>query len=250
MKSKLKSIVSILFIGLLSLSSCKKEVPIIPTKIPTGGLILYLPLDGNARDVSGNEFNGFITSSSVIPSINRFGDPGKCYSFNGVDGYIDILDNKKLRLSSTDFTISTWVYENKISDSYISPILSKRNGVSNNSGYIFHTIGNSNSYGSPGILSYQVSGGDDPRANSYQVIPTHQWTHCLITYDFNSNIMKVFIDGILNSISSVPTTNRFSDRNLMIGGDIDGDIFDGKLDDIRIYDRMLSDDEILSLYNE
>lgn len=50
------------------------------------GLVAYWPFDGDAMDESGGDNHGTIIGATL--TLNRFGIPGKAYSFDGVDDYI------------------------------------------------------------------------------------------------------------------------------------------------------------------
>lgn len=69
-----------------------------------------------------------------------------------------------------------------------------------------------------------------------------------MTYSYVSHTAKIYIDGILNSTSTnIPSPNSSTTSQLYIGNDILSYSYDGSIDEIRIYHRVLSDDEIKSL---
>ena len=61
----------------------------------TDSLLLYYPMDGNANDLSGNNFHG--TPSGVTSVPNRYGVPNSAYYFDGVNDYIDFPLNDTLK---------------------------------------------------------------------------------------------------------------------------------------------------------
>jgi hypothetical protein len=71
----------------------------------TDSLLLYYPMNGNANDLSGNNFHG--TASGVTSVPNRYGVPNSAYYFDGVNDYIDFPLSNVLK---PDFpiTISMW----------------------------------------------------------------------------------------------------------------------------------------------
>jgi hypothetical protein len=73
-------------------------------QIPTDSLVLYLPFNGNAVDVSGNGNDG--TVNGAILTEDRFGNPNSAYYFDGVDDYINI--GNPLNDDTTPFSFSVW----------------------------------------------------------------------------------------------------------------------------------------------
>ena len=71
----------------------------------TDSLLLYYPMDGNANDLSGNNFHG--TPSGVTSVPNRYGVPNSAYYFDGVNDYIDFPLNDTLK-PQFPLTIAFW----------------------------------------------------------------------------------------------------------------------------------------------
>ncbi len=107
----------------------------------TDSLLLYYPMDGNANDLSGNNFHG--TPSGVTSVPDRYGVPNSAYYFDGVDDYIDFPLNDTLK---PDFpmTFAFWakvkdlsVYKNRFFNTDF--VQNNYHGVwmnTNNSGYL------------------------------------------------------------------------------------------------------------------
>jgi hypothetical protein len=81
-----------------------------------------------------------------------------------------------------------------------------------------------------------------------QSIDTSYFRHLVISYDDASRLKKIYIDGVL-VLQKTAVGELVSDTNYRLGGNIDGDYFSGTLDDIRIYNRVLSQSEVTSLFN-
>lgn len=219
------------------------------------GLIAYYKFNNNAADSSGNSNHG--TTNNVYPTTDRNNKPEAAYQFNGTSSHITINDTEALRLHNTDFTLNMWV---KL-DSYIaasgSSLLSKNQGAYQN-GWNCSIVGTANHDGaSPGNLFYNVSGGLDPFAAGYMTIDTASWHMLTITYDLAKKQISLYIDGILDSkVQEIPTPNANTDAKLHIGNNslLDLDqyanpyFFHGKIDDIRIYNRKISDAGIVDLH--
>jgi len=69
--------------------------------VPTDGLILYFPFNGNANDESGNGNNGTVYGATL--TADRFGSASSAYDFNGVNAYINIPSHRYIKCCE-------WVY--------------------------------------------------------------------------------------------------------------------------------------------
>ncbi len=211
------------------------------------GLVAYYPFDGNAIDETGNGNDGIeYGGMSYISGVS-----GQAASFDGVDDFITVLDSPSLRLSNTDFTLSTWVYEKNRNPSYSDAILYKRGNGSLN-GWIFSITGEINVVAPDGRVLYRVSSGTDPYATSQQGISLNNWHHVTLIYKNVSETIEIYIDGVFDSIATnIPSPNPQTANDLYIGkdsSDMYDYYFDGFIDDTRIYNRALSEEEIEELY--
>jgi hypothetical protein len=161
------------------------------------------------------------------------------------------MDTPALRLNNTDFTVSAWVYETERNVSYQDAILTKRSSGSRN-GWFYSIRGNAENTVPPGVLYWQVSGGGDPYVITSDQISLNSWYHVLVTYENNKQKMKMYIDGVFNSEGTVPSPNANTTSHLFIGKDSlnveNRYFFHGKIDDIHIHRRALTECEIKSLY--
>ena len=212
----------------------------------SASLIAEYKFSGNANDTSGNGHNGFITAATL--TTDRFGSTDSAYAFNGTDAYIEVLDSDDLRLNNTDFSFRAWVLEIERNISFQDAIITKR-GTGNENGWFFSITGSAGP-GGGGNAYYQASGGVDPSALSTSNVTLNIWHHIALTYNSASEDLRFFIDGIFDSsTATLPTPNSSTEANLFIGRDSSGQryFFHGKLDDIGIYNNVLSDSEIRHL---
>jgi len=213
------------------------------------GLIAHYPFNGNANDESGNGHDGTVNDATL--TSDRFGNADSAYLFDGSDDYIEVPDSTDLRLNDTSFSVSTWFYETARNSSYADGLLFKRGRGSNN-GWYYSISGNSSVVG-VGKMTYQVSAGIDPLANSDAQVPLNSWIHSVMTYDQASKTVRIYINGILDSTHpNIPSPNALTTESLFIGLDsaLATYAFHGKIDDVRIYNRALSAEEITELYYE
>ena len=104
MKKTLYTLIAIL--GFVNLTKAQ-----MPSYVPTDSLIGWWGFNGNANDESGNNNNGTVNGATL--TIDRFGNAGKAYSFDGVNDKIDLpLNLNGSLLNLTKFTFSGFINKN------------------------------------------------------------------------------------------------------------------------------------------
>jgi hypothetical protein len=217
----------------------------VPSYIPTNGLVGYWPFNGNANDESGNGNNGTINSGNngtALYSIDRNGNIDASMvlssnpSWNSLGPYIEILGTNSLVLSS--YSITVWI---KPSTNCLTGELINKGP--DDSGLFSRLQGLAGAaFGSfPNYLDYTFE------------VSTNEWT--MLTFNRNDNsISEIYINGVmLYSLQSSNPSN--TDFNIAFGampsGGTNGSYYpyQGDLDDIGIWNRALSAEEVLALYN-
>jgi len=216
----------------------------IPSYVPTNGLVGWWPFNGNADDESGNGNNGTVNGATL--TSDRFGGSNSAYSFDGIDNYIKLLFNPVS--NPTDFTVSVWVKSNA--------------SISTNPQCIFYDGGPSEYHldiganGTNGLLEAGIKGGSNSWYGIYyDMLPeVNIWHNYILSYS-NNNVVSLYVDGQLNGIStntsglwaySIDET-IFGGRRLFSG--LPEHPLDGSIDDIGIWNRALTQQEITNLYN-
>ena len=222
------------------------------------GLIAYYPLNGNGTDASGNGHDGFVQDAT--PTANRFDQSGKALLFDGTNSFISVPDSPDLRLSSTDFTITAWIFETERDASFNDCIISKRGPVGAGNGKLgggrgwFFSVRGLRRAEQTGRLHYQESGGQDPRAFSTGVLSLNQWHHVALVYHQASASADMFLDGAWDSTTNqIPPPNPSATFDMHIGNDSqlaynNAYVFHGKISDVRIYNRALPAPEVAGIY--
>ncbi len=211
------------------------------------GLMGYWPLDGNANDLSGNANHGFV--SKPILTEDRFGNADSAYQFDGVNDRIVIPSSESLN-PVDQLTISFWLKLNKTTSSW-SPIIFKGgvqrlDGASNREYVVWLNK-------SPFFSIY--SAGDDSEVHvlSSNTISSGEWIFYTAVIDRRNHAMKAYLNGELDTRThdSYSSFNN-NDHELEFGGTGDGSDFrpfNGVLDEVRLYNRALSDIEVLQLFD-
>ena len=219
----------------------------------TQTLVAYYPFNGNANDQSGNNINPTYTGAGVTLTTDRFGNTNKAYQFDGASGSYMRMPSDLL--PTTNRTISLWF--NAASTS-IRPVMLGYGGQAD--------LG----YGTSFLMGLNISGCGcyhtqahyytNQVSYNYSTDPVNQWIHWVVT--INGNTTKMYVNGTL--VANVPgsfTSNTYvPGRDFSIGvpvnvsgvapyTDVNGGYFQGKLDDIRIYDAAMTDAQVLQLYN-
>jgi hypothetical protein len=214
----------------------------IPSYVPKDGLVGWWPFNGNANDESGNGNNGTVNGATL--TSDRNGKPNCAYDFDGVDDKIEFTSDN---FTNLQFSISIWI--NNQSSDKLSAIIGKSNWEDAKSESFLIENSNSNEigYGIKGI-SCEESKWNSVRVNKNSNFD-NKWQHLLLIND--GGFTKIYF----NSSLVKQTTIIYKNINCL-GGQIkigawwknDNMWFNGKLDDIAIYNRALSDQEVKQLY--
>ena len=257
MKMKNLLFVAIAALGLTSASLAQN----LPNYVPADGLVGWWPFNGNANDESGNGNNGTVVGA--VLTNNRFGQTNNAYSFNanylghysGAD-YIRCLNPGPL--GSTSRTFSFWVKTDSASISSLNnTVLSYgKNNVGGTAQQFRIVFGGDGC--NPGILVHNFSGFKE-----CQYLPLNSWDFFTVVYDsilgqnftavkiyLNSNLLTSYCTNIVGSSMNTGNQNpltfgRYHDLNWAP----DAGWFKGVLDDIGVWNRALTQQEISDLYN-
>jgi hypothetical protein len=203
-----------------------------PNYVPVNGLVGWWPFNGNADDESGNGNNGTVNGATL--TTDRNGNVNSAYNFN--NNTISLPNNASLGITpSGGQSIAIWAY--LTGSQTTQHLLGKRGGNCFEYQIAFN-------YGNSEGLCYWVSGGGI--TSSYQ-IPLNQWVFIVGTY--NTGTWKLYINQQLlatdNTSSSFIT---YPSCPLTFGNSGGFQGFIGKLDDIGMWNRALTECEIQNLY--
>ena len=215
----------------------------------TDGLIAHYSFNGHANDISSNNCHGQVHGATL--TTNRFGNSNSAYFFDGIYDFIhcgSILD-----VSSQDtISISAWIYPQQIS----------KNNVFSGLGFGKKKIG---------TLQLRVRTNADTRFQAHHAsarekdstsikgdttFKYNKWYHLVAIYS-DKNV-ELYIDGIAQSfkgghdrphLSTIPQNSIFRIGLSFAGRDVPK-FFHGKIDEVRVYNRGLTEEEIDSLYNQ
>lgn len=200
-------------------------------------LAAYYPFNGDAKDASGHGYDGVVVDA--VLTADRFAQPNSAYSFNGSNQHIDLPFGSN---TFAGLTLSAWVRHTNYTQ--YSGIVGSRSASNNQ---IMLTI-------SPdGAIAFNCTAtGPEPR---WCVAPAPitldgEWHAVVATVDAATGTQRLFIDGALVAASENSPFTLQSTAPFKIGWDPLTGLrhFDGQIDDVRIYTRVLSADEVRDLY--
>jgi hypothetical protein len=236
---------------------------------PGEGLLAYYPFSGNADDATGNGHDGVV--SNAVLTTNRFGQANSAYAFNGTNSMIVVSNSADLE-PLADFSVSVWAEVVKapvvtFQQQIYAPLLSKNVAGQNSSGWMLQIVpsnaipvieppftGLRLTFEAPPFFNYITS----PHIN----VPTNTWFQAVFTFQRTSgNVQEAmgtcnfYLNGVLADSRPEPMIENNDPVPLIMGAGGGGFAtvaypyhFDGLLDDIRIYDRALSSNEVQQLY--
>lgn len=240
--------------GALVLNSLQGNKTVVLQKTPsnflTNGLVGYWSFDGSkinwasntVTDSSGNGNTGTMINMSTTTSPAQ-GKIGQALSFDGVNDRINITDpvSGVLDFGTDSFSYGLWVYVTQNSGNYDMPLF-KGGSSAVAAGYDME-LGNS-------LWRANLSDGVDSVGFTFSAAPLlNQWVHLMTVVDRSVQRGYVYVNGVvvsssgtdISSIDSVSNATNISISNATYP-------FNGKIDDVRIYNRALSATEIGQLY--
>ncbi len=253
----------IAFLSLSLIMGCESwDLPLIDD-----GLVAYYPLNGDILDMSGNDLNGKLINGATY-GADRRGAAQLALQLDGINDYFEIPDDPKL--SPDSVSISLWLKANLVVDNI---------GSTGSTRHIY----NKDNFATKADQQYNafISKSKDPNPSTvccdilvdvdnddtcaaatgdklknvmvYQhpTFALNQWYHFVSV--FSGQTLKLYINGELKKTQREATPiDKCVGGNLRFGAYHSGDdnFFNGMMDEIRIYNRGLTQAEVTALYNK
>jgi hypothetical protein len=200
----------------------------------TDGLIGYWPLNGSAIDYSGNNYNGTVSGALTVSGLND-----RAYSFDGVDDYI----STDLSIKNVDKTISFFIKKNGASTA--GAVINQWYAPAS---WLVYTVQTSGF-----IRYYSHNGSATDTITSTISVCDNAWHHVAMTYTSSNNLLSIYIDGTFNISKNLTVEEATTSSNgLWIGrenGPIVYNPLQGILDEIKVFNRALTAEEVAIEYN-
>lgn len=149
-------------------------------------------------------------------------------------------------LNAAQMTLEAWVKPTNVTG-WRSAIF-RSITASTADGIAYALYANSGTDGGPGVYVRPSGWASDQHASAVAALTRSEWHHLAATYD--GTVLRLYVDGAQAARKNLSTPLRSSSRPLYVGGNpLWGEYFDGSLDDVRVYNRALSEIEILTDMN-
>ena len=211
-----------------------KAISQVPSYVPANGLVGWWPFNGNANDESGNGNNGTVNGATL--TMDRFGNANKAFY---MDNGADLICTTSSFSTPNSLTYSVWI--KSVNSGFV---MGYNNGQCVHGGQWDRTIiidDNSK------FRFYTFTGAQNFNTATNNVI-NNVWNNIVVTMDFNGS--KIYLNGNLISINLSQTAGENYTGWFRIGGLIPNlnNSMIGNYDDIGVWNRALTQQEISDLY--
>jgi hypothetical protein len=190
-------------------------------------------------DKSGCRNDGLINGS-----IWTKGKVGKALIFDGIDDYIEIQDDNSLDLTN-NITVSAWINASSIQNTTNPRIICKY--IHPDSGYSFNIDADDSEHNL--LFEFRDINSEWYGVHGISSLNDEKWHHVAGTY--NGKTISVYVDGILENFTNISFQTKINNNSLRIGHTPnipENQVFRGVIDEVRIYNRSLSEEEIRYIY--
>ena len=250
------TVISVLSFGCSS-DDDSNSTPSEPT-IPTNGLIAWYPFNGNANDLSGNNLNANVFGATLTTDRNN--GVNKAYDFDVATASFGLQNDEifvpySSLMNVSNITVSVWFnprsyfWSGNPGDATSTIINRFQNGYSTPNGQAWGITFNETSV-TGFIVGSDGTGGSSVVSNN--ALALNQWHHLVMTY--NGSQIKLYVNGTLTSTQNYSGTMNISGNSgISIGESNQANGYwyhtDGKIDNVGIWNRALTDTEIQQLRN-
>ena len=232
--------------------------------IPDQGLVAFYPFSGSFENNAGTEIDPAENHGATF-ATDRFGNENSSAYFDGNESYLEIPDNDAFSISTTGaLTISVWVspevlnFQKAEAGGYVHWM---GKGVPHQHEWVFRMYNKDLSQGQedrPNRMSayaFNLEGGLGAGSYVQEQVQENEWIHFVARYDVETNKITLFKNGVQKDQDDLyDATYGVQVQNgtapLRLGTRSQWSYFQGRIDDLRIYNRALSESEILELFNE
>ena len=234
---------TVFFLAKADESRCKSfDLQCVP---PPLGMVAWWPGDDNANDIIGTNDGTAFNGTSFSPGM-----VSDAFNFNGTDAYVSVPDSPSLDITD-QITIDAWINPVDAGRSTGQTFLVMKGDTCCVNTQSFGLLWGTESV-TQSIILRLGNATTISEIHSVAVIPLSQWTHVAGTYD--GQTMRLYVNGVLDSSASTTLgPMQITNSPLIIGSSqTNGSevfFFYGLVDEVEIFDRALSDQEIAAIFN-
>jgi len=210
---------------------------------PGEGLAVHLPFNGDAEDVSGRGNHGLVDLAA--PAKDRCGREDMAMQFWNVDNGLVKIEGADMPEMRRKMSISAWIFPTKSDGDHViverfDPKTSRDFRLSTHDGFL--------------RFWWSKTGSTEGRTDfdffsSRKELVRNCWHHVVVSFSYGR--VNMYIDGKCDTTTMSMTGSIFTGKApVSIGGGLfqDEHCFDGRIDDVRIYERFLSGSEVKQLF--
>ena len=238
---------TILFLAMVVALANQSLFAQVPSYVPTNGLVGYWPFNGNANDESGNGLNGQV--NGALLTNDRNGIQNNAYDFNGINDFIEVV-YKSIMPTNGNLTLSAWFKTNGYNNQNYQTIISKRDTYWTCEYLISLSYHQDIIHDTKVITARTLGMGNGEQLWSSTSYTPNVWEHWIVVY--NNGQAKIYKNGILDASQNFALVPDKQNCPILFGKNTsldNSEQFYGKLDDIGIWNRALTQQEITNLYN-
>lgn len=201
----------------------------------TDSCVAYYKFDGDAIDATGNGYDGTVNGATLV-----MGKINQCYQYDGTDDYISLPENYNIFGGGENFSISIWFNTNDVTKAQATFLPRGENNLS-----LKINIDGESKF----KVNVELS-GSFLRVVSSGVLSSNTWYHFVVTYNTSTGWV-LYKDG--TQVDSNTSTGSIGSKSSgsVIGYDTgsNNNYFDGKIDELGIWNKTLSSSVVSDLYN-
>ncbi|MSU58566.1 MAG: LamG domain-containing protein [Pedosphaera sp.] len=213
---------------------------------PPSGLVSWWRAEGNAND-SADGNHGVLAGGTTFSA----GEVGQAFSFNGSNAYVSVVASSNLNVGAAGgFTVEGWINPGDVSATHI--IGEWNNGSGGIGVQFYHSNPGIGGVGALAANVVSTSGGDHLFASSPNLITANNFQHVALTYDKATGIGRLFCNGVAVAVQNLgvftPQTTYGLNFGARASGFPLGIYFVGLMDELSLYGRALTTNEIQTIY--
>ena len=233
----MKKLITILFAVALGLNLSAQ----VPNYVPSDGLVAWYPFNGNANDESGNGHHGEEYGTSYVD--DRFNGSAMAIACGEPQFATWVQLPTELETTALDFTFSFWIQPWSIDGR--SELISRDDNAP-------QAGGDWSIYITDGVLNFETRIGNEP--TNFVVggnVEANAWSHVVINRNASQGENLIFLNGAIVAAAAEPFGALSPTNPIHIGRHavLESLFFRGDFDDFGFWNRALTEEEILGLYN-
>lgn len=210
------------------------------------GLVARWTMDESSGTTAADLAGGF-DATVVNGATFGSGQLSNALVLDGIDDTASVANASPLSQTST-MTIAAWVYLDSLPAAGTRYCIIHKGKTTTARNYFLSIDRGPLQLDSSVSFGFRDATGIVSRFTAGSISKTKRWRHVAATFDDNANQVVIYLDGVAILTQVAILTPAANSESLTIGSSPDGEYFKGRLDDVRIYKRVLSASDVSTLY--